>query len=56
MITKERKKELQEERKLLNVKINQLAQERIVLGNEQRKCKVRGWRIREIMKGEIKDE
>lgn len=56
MITKERIKELKEERKDLNMKIKDLTRERVELQDIQRKCKVRTWRIREILNGEIEDE
>ena len=56
MITKERKKELKEERKGLNKKIKELAEERETLRDEQRRYRVRGWKIGEILRGEVNDE
>ena len=37
------------------MEIKRLAQERMILQDGQRRYRARGWRISEILKGEIKD-
>lgn len=55
-MNKIREKELKEERAFLNKQIKELREERVKIGNEQRKYSVRVNRIREILRGDIKDE
>ena len=55
-LTKERIKELKEERKSCNKVIKELAQEREGLRDIQRTNRVRVWRIAEILKGDIPDD
>lgn len=56
MISEERRKDLKSIRASLNKRIRSLAEQREVMADLQRDYRVRTWRIKEILDGDIEDE